>query len=383
MRVIMAGGGTGGHLYPALAIADKIARREPDSDILFIGAKKEVSSDIIESNGYELVKVDVRGFDRKHLTRNVAVVKALAASGAQIRKILKEFKPDAVVGTGGYVSGPVIREASKRGIPTFIHEQNVIPGVANKLAAKYADEIFVAFAPAKEHFKEKGKITVTGNPVRRAFITAGAIDYREKLGIGASSTAVMIFGGSQGADRINEVASEMITSGVMSGSGTADGRLSRVDFFFLTGRRQYFEIRERLTAAGVLEDGHVRLIDYTELIHEYYAASDLIICRSGALTVSEIAAMGKASILIPSPNVTNNHQYYNAKVLADAGAAVIIDEPELTASSLTDEILKLSTNKEHLNRMAEAALSIAKADATDVIYSHIEKRVTKRTEPAV
>jgi UDP-N-acetylglucosamine--N-acetylmuramyl-(pentapeptide) pyrophosphoryl-undecaprenol N-acetylglucosamine transferase len=369
MRVIMAGGGTGGHLYPALAIADKIARREQDSEILFIGAKKEVSSDIIESNGYELVKIDVRGFDRRHLARNVAVLKALAASGAQIRKILKDFKPDAVVGTGGYVSGPVIREASKRGIPTFVHEQNVIPGIANKLAAKYADEIFVAFEPAKEHFKDKSKITVTGNPVRRAFITAGATDYREKLGVGSSAMAVMIFGGSQGADRINEVTSELLEE-------LSSGALADIDteFFFLTGRRQYFDILERLTSAGVLKDGRIRLMDYTEVIHEYYAASDIIIARSGALTVSEIAALGKASILIPSPNVTNNHQYYNAKVLEDAGAAVIMDEADLTASSLADEIRRLSSNKEHLNKMAGAALTIAKTDATDVIYGHIAER---------
>jgi UDP-N-acetylglucosamine--N-acetylmuramyl-(pentapeptide) pyrophosphoryl-undecaprenol N-acetylglucosamine transferase len=371
----MAGGGTGGHLYPALAIADKIVRRDQDSEILFIGAKKEVSTGIIESGGYKLVKIDVRGFDRKHPTRNVAAIRALASSGVQIRRILKEFKPDAVVGTGGYVSGPVIREAHRRGIPTFIHEQNVIPGVANKLAARYADEIFVAFAPAKGYFKEKDrvKVTVTGNPVRRAFITAGAVDYRAKLGLAPSSMAVMAFGGSQGANRINEVVSEMLTgldTGVLAGS--------KIDFFFLTGKRQYFEILEKLTSAGVTGmtgSGHVRLIDYTEAIHEYYAASDIIIARSGALTVSEIAAMSKASILIPSPNVTNNHQYYNAKVLADAGAAVIMDEQDLSPLSLADEIMRLSSNKERLNQMADAAGQVSMTGATDVIYSHIVARV--------
>jgi UDP-N-acetylglucosamine--N-acetylmuramyl-(pentapeptide) pyrophosphoryl-undecaprenol N-acetylglucosamine transferase len=368
MKAILAGGATGGHLYPALAVADKIKRRNEESEILFIGADKEVGDDIVSASGYGLEKICARGFDRKNLIRNIGVLKDLAKCGGQIRRILAEFSPDAVIGTGGYVGGPVIREASKKGFPTFIHEQNVLPGVANKMAARYADEIFVAFEESREYFKEQRNIKVTGNPVRRGFITAGAVDYREKLGVDGKSMAVLFFGGSQGAERINEIVSDMLI-GV--------DQLRDMDIFFITGRREYYDVSRKLTEAGVMRGGRIRLIDYTEAIHEYYAAADLIVARSGALTVSEIAAVGRASILIPSPNVTNNHQYYNAKTLSDHGAAIIIDERMLSPLILSDELLKLKANKQALNTMSQAAAGQGKPGATDAIYSAIVERVGK------
>jgi UDP-N-acetylglucosamine--N-acetylmuramyl-(pentapeptide) pyrophosphoryl-undecaprenol N-acetylglucosamine transferase len=368
MRAILAGGATGGHLYPALAVADKIKRRNEESEILFIGADKEVGTDIVGASGYELEKICARGFDRKNLIRNIGVLADLAKCGGQIRRILADFVPDAVISTGGYVGGPVVREAAKKGFPTFIHEQNVLPGVANKMAAKYADEIFVAFEESREHFKEQSKIKVTGNPVRRGFITAGAVDYREKLGVDSKSMAVLFFGGSQGAERINEIVSDMLI-GV--------DQLGDVDIFFITGRREYYDVSRKLTEAGVMHSGRIRLIDYTEAIHEYYAAADLIVSRSGALTVSEIAAVGRASILVPSPNVTNNHQYYNAKTLSDHGAAIIIEEHMLSPLILADELLKLKANKQSLNAMSRAAAEQGRPGATDAIYGAIVERVGK------
>ncbi|MDR0519669.1 MAG: undecaprenyldiphospho-muramoylpentapeptide beta-N-acetylglucosaminyltransferase [Clostridiales Family XIII bacterium] len=368
MKAILAGGATGGHLYPALAVADKIKRRNESSEILFIGADKEVSSDIISASGYGLRTIPARGFDRRNMLKNVGVMKDLAICSIQIKKILTEFGPDAVIGTGGYVGGPVIREASKMGIPTFIHEQNVLPGMANRMAAKYADEIFVAFEESREHFPKSRNVKVTGNPVRRGFITAGAMNYREKLGLGDRDMAVLVFGGSQGADRINEVVCDMLT-------GVEDMR--SIDIFFITGKRSYFDMSRRLDGAGLVGGGKVRVIDYTEAIHEYYAAADLIVGRSGALTVSEIAVMGRASILIPSPNVTNNHQYHNAKTLSDKGAAIIIEEKDLTPTLLSEEISKLKANKDALNTMSQAAASLGRPGATDAIYDEIVGRVGK------
>jgi UDP-N-acetylglucosamine--N-acetylmuramyl-(pentapeptide) pyrophosphoryl-undecaprenol N-acetylglucosamine transferase len=378
MKAILAGGATGGHLYPALAIADKITRRNADSKILFVGAEKEVGSEIVGASGYDLKKIRARGFDRRNVARNIGVLMDLARSGGQIRRILSEFQPDAVIGTGGYVAGPVIREASRQGIPTFIHEQNVLPGVANRMAARYASEIFVAFEESREHFREKGHVTVTGNPVRRGFITAGAMDYRAKFGLGEKDMAVLIFGGSQGAERLNEIVSDMLV-------GVDDTRA--FDIFFITGRRAYFDVARRLTEAGVIGEGaasaaggsvgRVRVIDYTEAIHEYYAAADVIVSRSGALTVSEIAVIGRASILIPSPNVTNNHQYYNAKTLADRGAAILIDENELSPRLLADELMKLKSNKRALNAMSQAAAAQGRPGATDAIYDAIVSRIGK------
>jgi UDP-N-acetylglucosamine--N-acetylmuramyl-(pentapeptide) pyrophosphoryl-undecaprenol N-acetylglucosamine transferase len=368
MKAILAGGATGGHLYPALAIADKIKRRNEDSEMLFIGAEKEVGTDIIGSSGYELRTISARGFDRKNPFSNIGVVKDLLKSGVQIRRILERFRPDAVISTGGYVGGPVVREASKQGFPTFIHEQNVLPGVANRMAAKYADEIFVAFDESREHFGGRRNITVTGNPVRRGFITAGAVNYREKLGVGEKSMSVLIFGGSQGAERLNEIVTDMLI-GVDA--------VRDMDVFFITGRRGYYDVSRKLTESGVMASGKVRLIDYTEVIHEYYAAADLIVSRSGALTVSEIAAVGRASILVPSPNVTNNHQYYNAKTLADHGAALIMEERELSPATLSDELLKLKANKQALNAMSRAAAERGRPGATDAIYDAIVKRIGK------
>jgi UDP-N-acetylglucosamine--N-acetylmuramyl-(pentapeptide) pyrophosphoryl-undecaprenol N-acetylglucosamine transferase len=368
MKAILAGGATGGHLYPALAIADKIKRRNQDSQICFIGAEKEVGTEIISASGYELKTIPARGIDRRNMIKNIGIMKDLAKSGRQIRQILKEFEPDAVIGTGGYVGGPVVREASKKGIPTFIHEQNVLPGMANKMAAKYADEIFVAFEESGQHFPNAKEIKVTGNPVRRGFLTAGAMNYREKLGLGDKNMAVLIFGGSQGAERLNEIVCDMLI-GIKEMQG--------FDIFFITGRRTYFDVSRKLTEAGIMANGNIHLIEYTEAIHEYYAAADLIVARSGALTVSEIAAMGRASILIPSPNVTNNHQYYNAKTLSDKGAAIIIEEQKLSPYRLSDELIKLKANKSMLNTMSQSAAAQGKPGATDAIYDEIVSHIGK------
>jgi len=367
MRLIMAGGGTGGHLYPALAIAEKVKRKEPESEILFIGARREISSSIIEANGYRLEKISASGFDRKRPLKNIPVLIDLVASGRQTARILKEFRPDAVIGTGGYVSGPVIREAKHKGIPVFLHEQNVIPGVANKLSEKYADKIFVAFPGSSEHFKEKEKIVVSGNPVRRVFLTSGAVDFRQKFGIDPRASVVLLFGGSQGADKINAAVTEMLM--------TINAPFP-VTFFFLTGNRQYEDINKQLAEQNFAgKNIDARIISYTENIHEYFFAADLVVSRSGALTVSEIAAVGRPSILIPSPNVTNNHQYYNAKVLEDAGAAIILNEQDLSSSGLAEDILRLLSSKSKLNSMAEAASLTSRPDAADVIYKQIRARI--------
>jgi UDP-N-acetylglucosamine--N-acetylmuramyl-(pentapeptide) pyrophosphoryl-undecaprenol N-acetylglucosamine transferase len=225
--------------------------------------------------------------------------------------------------------------------------------------------VFVAFEESKRYFRDQDKIVVTGNPVRRAFITAGAMRYRDKLGIDPADMALLVFGGSNGADRINEIVSDML----IGLKGEED-----IEVFFITGAKMYDEIRKKLSDGGVMKTGKIHVIDYTESIHEYFAAADLIIARSGALTISEIAVSARASILIPSPNVTGNHQYFNAKLLKDRGAAMIVDEGELTAGSLMGEILRLKSNKAVLNRMAEAAGTLGRSDAADIIYDYVIER---------
>ena len=363
MKVILAGSATGGHIYPAIAIADKIRRKKPEADILFIGAKKELGSTIVEDNGYRIRYIDIQGINRKNLVKNIGVAKDLVVSGMQIRKIFKNFKPDIVIGTGGYVSGPVLKEAKRKGIRTFLHEQNAIPGLANKMAQNYVDKVFVAFEESKSHFKDQSKIVVTGNPVRKGFVTSKAMNYRERLKVGDKDFAVLIFGGSNGAEKINETSVKLLEK-------LKDQK--DIAVFFITGRRQYWDVLEQLKILEVGDNENFHIIEYTEAIHEYFAAADLIVGRSGALTVSEITACGKASILIPSPNVTGNHQFYNAKPLSDAEAAIIIDEPDLTPELLLNTIMNLKNNKDKLNKMAEASESLGTMDAVNVIYDELE-----------
>ena len=365
MRVIMASSATGGHIYPALAIAEQIRMRDPDSQVLFIGARKELSGQIVSSEGFHSISIDISGIDRKNLLKNVGTARDIVRSSFQIKKILKKFKPDIVIGTGGYVCGPVIREAKKAGIRTYIHEQNVVPGVANKLAEKYADKVFIAFQEAAEHFKDKEKLIVTGNPVRKAFFLSERMEYRAKLGIKEEDIAILIFGGSLGSKAINNSAIEVIEK---------IGSNPHIHIFFITGKTSYWEIQGKLSAIDSEKTANVRLMDYTTRMNEFFAAVDLIVSRSGALTVSEIAISGKASILIPSPNVTGNHQYYNAKTLGDIDAAIVMNEEEIANGGLAEQINSLISDKEKLKEMGTAAKTIGRRDSVDVIYDEIYRR---------
>jgi UDP-N-acetylglucosamine--N-acetylmuramyl-(pentapeptide) pyrophosphoryl-undecaprenol N-acetylglucosamine transferase len=358
----MAGGGTGGHIYPAIAIADKIKRRRPDSEILFIGARRGMEKDIVPAHGYELRLIDVRGFDRRRLCRNAGAALALARAFRELRRILRDFAPDLVIGTGGYVSGPVLRAAGKAGIPAYIHEQNAFPGMANRLAERYAEKVFVAFAESGRYFKNKDKIVVTGNPVRREFAARGLVPYREKLGVEAHAFVLLVFGGSLGARAVNEA----LFSILKELWAEEDLRL-----FFISGSRYYAEARAAFAACGIAADGRFRVMEYTDAICAYMCAADLVISRAGALTVSEITACGRASVLIPSPNVTGNHQFFNAKSVADRGGALLIREAELSPARLLDAVLRLKNNKTLLNRMSAASESLGRLDAADRIYERI------------
>jgi UDP-N-acetylglucosamine--N-acetylmuramyl-(pentapeptide) pyrophosphoryl-undecaprenol N-acetylglucosamine transferase len=366
----MAGGGTGGHIYPAIAIADKILRRRPDGEILFIGARRGMEKDIVPAHGYELRLLDVRGFDRRRLHKNVGVAIALMRASRAVREILRNFAPDLVIGTGGYVSGPVLREAGKAGIPAYIHEQNAFPGMANRMAERYAEKVFVAFAESRRYFKDKDKVVVTGNPVRREFAVRSLVDCREKLGIKPHEFALLVFGGSLGARAVNEALFAILRELWAE----SDLRL-----FFVSGDRYLEEARAAFAARGIPEEGRFCLMAYTDEIHAYMAAADLAIGRAGALTVSEITACGRASILIPSPNVTGNHQFFNAKSVADRGGALLMEEKDLRPARLLDAILRLKNNKVLLNEMSAASESLGRLDAVDVIYEHIVAGRAART----
>jgi UDP-N-acetylglucosamine--N-acetylmuramyl-(pentapeptide) pyrophosphoryl-undecaprenol N-acetylglucosamine transferase len=362
MKVILTGGGTGGHIYPAIAIADKIKRKHSDADILFVGTEKGMERDLVPQNGYDIRFISASGINRKKLLKNVITVRDMFKGYHQAKNILAEFKPDIVIGTGGYVCGPVVRAAYRMGIKTFIHEQNAFPGITNRMLERYVEKVFISFPESAAYFKHPEKLVVTGNPIRKLFLVSGIFDYRQKLDLYPKDFMILCFGGSLGAGKINNVIEE-ITETLHE--------IPNLKLVFVTGKYYYEKILERLNEKGISEDGKISVFPYLDNIHEYLLAADLVISRAGALTISEITACGRASILIPSPNVTDNHQYFNAKVVADKGGAVLIEEKDLTPEKLIGTILRLTNNKEALNAMARASASVGKLDGVDLIYDQL------------
>ena len=365
MKVILSCAGTGGHIYPAISIADKIRRMEPDSDILFIGTKTGMENRLVPKAGYRILGIDARGFDRRHLLKNVQTAVDLARGSREAGAILKNFCPDAVIGTGGYVTGTVVRKAAKMGIPCYIHEQNVVPGMANKMLEKYVRKAFISFEGSREHFKEQDKLILSGNPIRKEFLMEDPAAARKQLGLSSQDFMILITGGSLGAEVPNLASLDLIRQ------LSPDGKGARI--FFVTGKRYYEEILGKVKGIEGAER-FVSVIDYADNMPVLMSAADLVVSRAGAIALSEITASGKPSVLIPSPNVTNNHQYWNAKTLADAGAAVMVEEISLQGdnSAFTEAVLQLLTQRERLACMAEQSASLGRTDAVDIIYKNIK-----------
>lgn len=363
MKVIMTGGGTGGHIYPAIAIAEKIKEQNENAEILFVGTEKGLEKDLVPKNGYPIKFITVSGFNRKKLLKNVKVIKEVLKGSQEARRIIKEFKPDVVIGTGGYVCGPVVRAAHKLGVKTYIHEQNAYPGLTNKMLEKYVENVFISFDEAKAYFKNEKKLVVSGNPVRKAFFQVEKSAAKEKLGENQDDFMVLCFGGSRGARKINEVMLDVVES--LNG-------VENVSLHFVTGSIYYNNILEKLKERGFENKGNIYIKQYIDNMQDYLGAADLVISRSGALTVSEITVCGKASVLIPSPNVTGNHQYHNAKAIADKGGAIILEEKDLTSEKLMAAVSDLKNNPTKLAEMEAASKACAPKDATQIIYDNLK-----------
>ena len=360
MKILFAGGGTAGHINPALAVADYIKENHPDAEISYIGTADKLEARLVPEKGYAFYTIDVAGFQRKlslkNIERNIsAAVKAVTSSAAS-KKLLKEIQPDIVVGTGGYVSGPVLREARKLGIKTAIHEQNAFPGVTTKMLASKADMVMLAMPEAEKYLKLKKEPVITGNPVRSELLRITRKEARSKLGLD-SRPLILSFGGSLGARRINEAVTELIKWH----NGT--GRFYHIHG---TGKAGYESVTQALSDTDLASEIDVR--EYINDMDVCMAAADLVICRAGAITLSELCCCGKPSVLIPSPYVAENHQYHNAMTLKKAGAAEVLEEKDLTGQSLIDTVSKIIDNKPLLERMGNAARKHAITDANKRIY---------------
>ncbi len=363
MRIIFAAGGTGGHINPALAAAGEIRERHPDADILFIGTKDKMEAKLVPAAGFAFEGISMSGFQRKlsikNIARNIATVCRLLFSGFAVKRIIKNFKPDVVVGFGGYVSGPVVRAAAKMGIKTAIHEQNAFPGVTNKLLAGKADAVMLAVEKAKEYLECKNEPVVTGLPVRNEILRADRDFARAEMGITDDIPVVFSFGGSLGAKTINNAMVDII-------SEYHDKNMCR----FIHGYGQYGKwMPDTLREKGVDLEGN-KNVDVREYIYDMdkcLAAADIVICRSGASTLSELEAVGKASILIPSPNVSENHQYHNAMTLVDASAAYVIEEKDLTHKKLSSLLDKLLSDAALRRTMGNNAKKLAVENSQKII----------------
>ena len=358
MRIILTGGGTGGHIYPALAIGDKFREEDPESEIIYVASGAPLEREIIPGHGYRLYEVEATGLDRSNPVRFFNTVKRTLKGRDEALRIMEEFRPDAVISTGSYVSVPVVLAAKKKGVPVYIHEQNGYPGVSNKMAAGFARNVFLGFESAREYFKPKDNIIYSGNPVRAEFYGRDREEDRDALGIFQNDLVIMIFGGSLGSAATNEI-----------GEAVARKYADKEGYTVIwgTGKDYYDEISSRLEEEGFGPE-NVRISAYINDMPEMLSAADISISRSGALSTAETTMAGRAAIFIPSPNVTADHQYYNAKAVADAGGAIIIREDDDTAEKVLDVLADLDNNREKIRTMEEASRRIAPVDATDIIY---------------
>ena len=366
MKIVITGGGSGGHVYPAIAIADKFREKDPETDILYVGYMYGFEKDVVPKAGYRMEEIDTGWVDRSNPLKIIRTVRDVSRGIRGSRKILKKFRPDAVVGTGGFVCFPVIYAAQKLGIPCFIHEQNAFPGLANRQLEKYVRKIFLGFEEGGEFFKEKDKLVVTGNPVRKSFYELKKEDARKKLGISDDDFVLLSFGGSLGAQAINELA-----MGVLEDMNGKKG----MTLVFGTGRRYYDDVMAEIEKRSIELKDNVKVMNYIDDMDDYLAASDLVISRAGALTVAEELVQGKPSILVPSPNVTGNHQYYNAKAVADGGAAILIEEKDAGTDSIREIVKELSLDPSRLAEMSAKAGDIAPGVATEIIYEEVMKEI--------
>lgn len=362
MRVLIAAGGTGGHVNPALAVAGEIRKRYPDAEICFVGTADRIESKIVPQAGYPLKTIEISGFKRgfspAEIKANIRTVVRLAKSSGAVKKIINEFKPDVAIGFGGYVSGPVIRMAAKMGIPTAIHEQNAYPGVTNKALAEKVDVVMLTAEEAKQHLKCKNEPIVTGLPIRGEILEADPVKSREELGFN-DKPVILSMGGSLGSKEINKAIVEVIASHMHDDD---------YNFIVSTGQNGLW-VPDKLTERGInlAQSKNLQVRPYINDMARCLSAADVVICRAGASSLSEIQALGKPSILIPSPNVTENHQYHNAMALVNKNAAVIIEEKDLSGRALGNAIDNLLKDKNRFAQISKNARDMAVIDATSRI----------------
>ncbi len=373
MKVIIAAAGTGGHINPGIAIANKIKQEQPDSKIIFIGTTRGLENDLVPRAGYELKTIDAYGLSKQISIENIKKLYKTYKGIGEAKKIVREFKPDIVIGTGGYICGAVVLAAKKNNIPVILHESNAFPGKAVQMLAKKANTILVSFEDAQKRIKNCHNVVFTGTPVKikkQNYSINRKSEILKNIGLNQTKPVILIFGGSQGAQKINEAIIDIIKK----------QRNKKYQIIWATGPKQYdiikLELEEKKIDIEKIEN--TKILPYIYNMEEVENVCDLVVARSGAMTITEISNLGKPSILVPLPNVSNDHQMYNAKVLEKVGAAKIISNDSLNGEILDKAITDIVCNKSVCQKMGENALKLATTDAEDKIYKEIKKLVSGR-----
>ena len=368
LRIIISGGGTGGHIFPAVSIANAIKELQPETDILFVGAEGRMEMHRVPAAGYQMKGLPVAGFDRKNLLKNIPVLIKLFKSQQLARKIVKDFRPHAAVGVGGYASGPTLKVAGSMGIPTLLQEQNSYAGVTNKLLAKQAKKICVAYE-GMERFFEKDKIILTGNPVRQGLLnsTQSREEAIYSFGLDPSKRTILILGGSLGARTINQCLMSNLDKVKDSG----------VQFIWQTGKIYIEEAREAVAQAGNLPMLYVT--DFISDMATAYSAADLVISRAGAGSISEFCLLQKPVILVPSPNVAEDHQTKNALALVDKNAAIYVKDAD-AKEKLIDKAIESVNQPQLLKNLSKNIAELAFKDSANVIAKEVIKLAEKYQE---
>ena len=368
MKVIISAAGTGGHINPGIAIANKIKQKEPNSKIIFIGTNRGLENDLVPRAGFELKTIEAYGLRKELSIKNIKGIFKTLSSIKDAKKIIDEFKPDIVIGTGGYICGPVFSAAISRKIPTVLHESNAYPGKAVKMFAKNVDKVLVGFEEAKNRLTEAKDVVVTGTPtkIKKLDISDKQKEkIKNKLGIKNNLPIVLIFGGSQGAQKINEAVEKIIENKINE----------NYQIIWATGPKQYDLIKEKLEKNNLNINNlkNSKILPYIYNMEEILNISDLAICRSGAMTITEITIVGKPAIFIPLPSNLANRQEDNARVLEKIGAAKIIINDELDYKKLAEEIDDIIGNKSELEEMGKLANRLAPVNVEEKIYEEIKK----------
>ena len=367
MRVIFTCGGTAGHVNPALALAGYMKEKDPETAVLFVGTPTGMERELVAKAGYDYAAVEVSSFQRKlnaaGIRHNLHTVRVLASSGRQARAILRDFRPDLVVGTGGYASYPMVKAAARAGIPTAVHESNMVPGLTTKMLESYADVIMVGFEDCRQHYKHPERIAVTGTPVRGDFFRLSREEARKKLGFDDEAPLVVSFWGSLGASHMNECMVDFFRR------EDAEGYPFR--HIHAVGKGSWEAMEQKLRELGLPKSDRLDVRQYIYDMDVVMAAADVVLCRAGASTISELTALGKPTVMVPSPYVTNNHQEKNARLLEAHGGAEVLLESEASGEALYRAAADILRSPDRQAQMKQGMAQLGIPDAAERIYKTV------------